>query len=541
MRVVILDGYVDEPSNFGVPPYVSPYPRYLAGAVRDAGHSWEYVTIDQVRAGRPLKGDLLAILSGPIVPGKYLRGMPISEREVLRHASAFEGPRIFGGPLARFRYFDEELVAPFDHVAVRDLDAAVYDYLRTGDWTNRDRRMDEWDRWAFLGAEVIRAHPDFPNPLTVELDTSKGCVRYLNGGCSFCIEPQYGIPKFRALDGILAEVQRLAELGAMNFRLGGQADFFSYQAIGLGSSLTPGINVPVLRALLAGIRAAAPSLKVLHTDNGDPAMIVAHPDEARQAMADLVRFATPGNSLSFGLESADPAVHDANNLNVTADECLEAIRIVNAVGRERGANGLPLLLPGLNFVAGLTGETRRSFDRNLAFLRGILEEDLWVRRVNLRQVRPVRTAFEPTGLHGEFRRFKETVRTEFDHEMLRRVVPEGTILRDVYLELREGRTTFGRQVGTYPLLVGLPYPADLNRFVDVRVTGQGQRSVTGVEYPLDVNAASLAAISALPGIGAKRAARIVRARPFASFDTFAASLDDAGAANRVAPYVRIAA
>ena len=24
MKVVILDGYVDEPSNFGVPPYLSP-------------------------------------------------------------------------------------------------------------------------------------------------------------------------------------------------------------------------------------------------------------------------------------------------------------------------------------------------------------------------------------------------------------------------------------------------------------------------------------------------------------------------------------
>ena len=509
--------------------------------MQDAGHAWEYVPIDGVRAGRPLKGDLLAVLSGPIVPGKYLRGMPISEKEILRHASVFGGPRVFGGPLARFRYFDEPLVEPFDHVAVRDLDTAVYDYLTTGEWTNRDRRMDEWDRWAFLGADVIRAHPDFPDPLTIELDTSKGCVRYLNGGCSFCIEPQYGIPKFRSLDGIVAEVRRLAELGGVNFRLGGQADYFSYQAMGLGSTPTPRINVPVLRALLEGIRQAAPGLRVLHTDNGDPAMIVAHPDDARQALRDLVRCATPGNSLSFGLESADPAVHDANNLNVTADECLEAIRIVNGVGRGRGANGLPFLLPGLNFVAGLTAETRRTFDLNLAFLQRVLAEDLWVRRVNLRQVRPVRMEFEPTGLHWEFRRFKEAVRTTFDHEMLRRVVPEGTVLRRVYLELREGRTTFGRQIGTYPLLVGLPYPTGMNRFVDVCITGHGQRSVTGIEYPLDVNVAPLAAISALPGIGAKRAARIVRARPFASFDAFASSLDDPGAAERVAPLVCIAA
>ncbi len=540
MRVVILDGYVDEPSNFGVPPYISPYPRYLGGAVRDAGHDWEYVTIDQARAGRPLKGDLLALISGPIVPGKYLRGLPISEKEILRHADAFHGPTVLGGPLARFRYFDETLTASFDHVAVRDLDACVYDHLTQGEWQDRDRTPVEWDRWGLLGADVIRSHPDFPQPLIVELDTSKGCVRYVNGGCSFCIEPQYGITRFRPVKGILAEVRRLAELGAVNFRLGGQADFFSYQALGLGTSPTPQINVAALEALLRGIHEAAPGLRILHTDNGDPAMMVAHPDEARAGLELLVRYTSPGNLLSFGLESADPAVMEANNLNIDADGCLEAIRMVNAIGRERDKSGMPQLLPGLNFIAGLTGETRKTFDLNLAFLRRLLAEDLWVRRINLRQVRPVRQAFEPTGLHTEFRRFKEAVRTGVDREMLQRVLPEGTVLRNVYLEIRGGHVTYGRQIGTYPILVGLPYDLALNRFVDVKVTSHGERSVTGVEFPLDVNHASLRALEALPGVGAKRAARIVRHRPLASSADLVAALGDATVAGRVEPFVRFA-
>ncbi len=540
MRVVILDGYVDEPSNFGVPPYISPYPRYLAGAVTDAGHTWDYVTIDQVRSGHPLHGDLLAVISGPIVPGKYLRGLPISEKEILHHAGTFEGLRVFGGPLARFRFFDETLTEPFDHVAVRDLDACVSDRLRESEWKDRDRTMAEWDRWALRGADVVRSHPDFPEPLIAELDTTKGCVRYVNGGCSFCIEPQYGITKFRPLDGILAEVRRLAELGVVNFRLGGQADFFSYQALGLGSSPTPKINVPALESLLRGIHGAAPGLKVLHTDNGDPAMMVAHPDEARAGLDLLVRLTSPGNLLSFGLESADPAVMEANNLNIDAEGCLEAIRMVNAVGRERGENGMPRLLPGLNFVAGLTGETKTTFDLDRAFLRRLLEEGLWVRRVNIRQVRPVRQEFEPTHLHSEFRRFKEDVRTGFDHEMLRRVIPEGTVLRDVYLELRDGHVTYGRQIGTYPILVGLPYDRDVSQFVDVTITSHGERSVTGVEFPLDVNRAPLRALEALPGIGAKRAARIVRGRPYATLTEFAAALDDAAVAGRVRSFVSLA-
>ena len=540
MKVAILDGYVDEPSNFGVPPYISPYPRYLAGAVRDSGHEWEYATIDQVRAGRPLRGDILAVISGPIVPGKYLRGLPISEREIVRHASLFEGETVLGGPLARFRYFDESLTEPFDWVALRDYDACLYDRVADGAWKDRDREMGEWDRWSLLGADVIRSHPDYPDPLIVELDTSKGCVRYVNKGCSFCIEPMYGKPRFRDVENVLAEVRRLAELGAVNFRLGGQADFFSYQAIGLGSSPTPEINVPVIRRLLEGIREAAPGLKVLHTDNGDPAMMTAHPEEAMEALRLLVRHATPGTLLSFGLETADPVVTEANNLNIDADGCLEAIRMVNSVGRERGENGMPRLLPGLNFVTGLEGERRKTFELNLAFLKGLLEEDLWVRRVNIRQVRAVRREFEPTGLYREFRRFKEAVRTTFDHEMLTRVVPAGTILRNVYLELHDGHVTFGRQVGTYGLLVGLPYDTPTERFVDAKVVSHGQRSLTAIEYPLDLNTASLCAISALPGIGAKRAARIVRARPFASLPQFAASLDDPTVADRVAPFVGLA-
>jgi len=541
MKVVVLDGYVDEPSNFGVPPYISPYPRYLTGAVTDAGHSWEYLTIDQVRAGRPIRGDILALISGPIVPGKYLRGLPISDREIVRHASAFEGETVLGGPLARFRYFDESLTDPFDWVALRDFDTCLHDRLANGEWKDRDREMKEWNRWALLGADVIRSHPDFPNPLIVELDTSKGCVRYVNKGCSFCIEPMYGKPRFRDAENVIAEVRRLAELGAVNFRLGGQADFFSYGAIGLGSSPTPQINVPMIRRLLEGIREAAPALKVLHTDNGDPAMMIAHPDEANEAMRILVGHTTPGTILSFGLETADPAVTEANNLNIDAEGCLEAVRMVNAVGRERGENGMPRLLPGLNFVSGLEGETKKTFGLNLAFLQRVLKEDLWVRRVNIRQVRPVRREFEPTGLYREFRRFKEAVRTQFDHEMLQRVVPEGTVLRDVYLELHDGHVTYGRQVGTYGLLVGLPYDAAVDRFVNAKVVSHGQRSLTAVEYPLDVNRASLRAISALPGIGAKRAARIVRARPFGSFPELAASLDDPSVAERVAPFVGLAA
>src|SRR5206468_8391940 len=106
---------------------------------------------------------------------KYLRGLPISDREIVRHASLFEGETVLGGPLARFRYFDESLTEPFDWVALRDYDACLHDRAADGAGKDRDREMGEWHRWPLPGADVIRSHPDYPDPLIVELDTSKGC------------------------------------------------------------------------------------------------------------------------------------------------------------------------------------------------------------------------------------------------------------------------------------------------------------------------------------------------------------------------------
>src|SRR5512136_2771194 len=58
VRVLIVDGYTDEPAALGVPPYLAPLPRYIAGAALDAGaEAVGYVTIDELRAqGRPRRG-----------------------------------------------------------------------------------------------------------------------------------------------------------------------------------------------------------------------------------------------------------------------------------------------------------------------------------------------------------------------------------------------------------------------------------------------------------------------------------------------------
>jgi radical SAM superfamily enzyme with C-terminal helix-hairpin-helix motif len=536
MKVVILDGYVDEPSNLGVPPYISPHPRYLAGAIREAGQDYGYLTIDEVRKGSIPRGDILCILGGAVVPGKYLRGMPISGREAKKIAWDFAGPSVLGGPIARFGLIGDS--GEFDFISKKDVDAGIFDLLTTEDFSDRNRTLDEWNRWALRGANLVANHPDFPQPLIAELDSYRGCIRYRSGGCSFCIEPQYGEPIFRDQEDIIEEVGLLAKSGVTNFRLGGQSCMFSYKVKGLNTS-NPRPNVGEIGRLLKGIRRAAKNLKVLHTDNADPAMIADNPEESEEIIRLLLKHCTSGNVLSFGMESADPKVIEANNLNATPDQILEAIKLVNRLGKEKGDNGMPDLLPGINFISGLPGETKNTYKLNHQFLMKLLDENLLARRINIRQVNPVRMRKPVRKYYREFRRFKELVRRTIDREMLKRLVPKGTVLKHIYLEMHDGKKTFGRQIGSYPLLVGLPYKSPLERYVDVSITSHGYRSITGFEVPLDINKASLDEISAVPDIGKKRALRIAVSRPFKSEEEFVKCLDDPDLARDLMRYLKI--
>ena len=529
--VLIFDGYIDEPGSLGVPPYIHPLARATYGAVRDAGHTPSYVTVDQWRAGKALPDSImLVVLSGMSVPGRYLRGMPASRRELLQLIDGFGGETVLGGPAA----LDPGLRERFHHAHYLDAASAAYDLLEKGRADDRWRSVEEWDRWLMLGADCVLSHPDHPQPLMAELETYRGCIRYVNGGCSFCVEPLKGRPVFREPASIIAEARALRERGVENFRLGAQTCIISYHAE-LDGTDCPRPNPQALEELLSGIAALEP--RVLHVDNANPAVIARHPAESGEILRSLVRHCTPGNVLALGMETADPEVGRINNLNATPEEVLWSVREINRLGGERGENGLPLLLPGINILVGLEGERKSSLDLNLRFLKGILDQGLLLRRINIRQVMPVRREFPETVKHGDFLKFKERVRQEVDRPMLERLVPVGTVLRSVYTEMREGKVAFGRQIGSYPLLVGIPHPVEMGAFVDVAVVGHGFRSISAVRYPLQVNECHITALEALPGLGRKRATRLFRARPMNGPEDLMEALDDPRVAEGVLPFI----
>ena len=544
LSVTIVDGYVDEPAHFGVPPYVSTYPRYTAGALVDAGIPPEritYHTIDGLREEpsnwRDVDEAALTIyLGGMTVPGKYVGGTPAEPDEVRKIAWTAGGTTLMGGPV-KFGVGDanegatetERRDLDFDFVAKGDVEAAAYDLVESGleGFDDRMRDVPEVTRWAREGAFVVEQHPNHPEYLICELETGRGCAYR----CSFCTEPLYGNPSFRPPESVVDEVDALSDHGVRHFRLGRQADILAYG----GDGEAP--NPDALRTLYGGIRDVAPNLETLHLDNMNPVTIANWPEASREGIRIIAEHNTPGDTAAFGLESADPAVQEANNLAVTTDECLEAVRIVNEEAGWRpgdepregptfgpdAANRLPKLLPGINLVHGLEGEREETYDHNRAFLQRIYDEGLVLRRVNIRQVMAFAgTEMSDTGASiakrhkKQFKRYKRAVREEIDNPMLERVVPPGTVLPDVHLEYHQDGKTFGRQLGTYPLLVAVPGEQPLGKAIDVAVVDHGYRSVTGVPYPLDVNEATLAELQAVPGVGESRAGDIVVNRPYES-------------------------
>ena len=517
--IALIDGYIDDPAALGVPPYISPMIRSIAGAALDAGADRvEYISIDMIRKHRKLPDAAVSVvLSGNTVPGKYLRTMPMSLKELSEITPKLKGWKMISGSAA-----DSKEAEAFDFIIKKDPAASLYDGISGKEVGERYRTLEEWNRWMMLGADIVTQHQDFPEPLVAEIESYRGCHRYKSGGCSYCIEPLKGKPLMRSPEDILAEARKLRDLGVKNIRIGGQTCIVSFGSE--DESKTPRPNPEAVRTLFEGLHSMG--FDTIHVDNANPAVISTYPEESEEILRILADNCTDGNVLALGMESADPFVVTENNLNSTSEQGMDAVRLINKVGSERGERGMPKLLPGINIICGLDGETKETYRMDMEILEKMKEEGLMIRRINIRQVLPVRRPFELKVDQRRFKKFKEDVRENIDQVMLQRIVPYGTILKDVYMELNDGNTTFGRQIGSYPLLVGVPYKVDTEEFHDVFVTDWGFRSITGITYPFDINHMPMSSLAGLPGIGKKRASKLVMERPFSSMEELAEVVED---------------
>ena len=561
---LVIDGYEDEPAAFGVPNYLGFHIRYICGVLESRKIPYTYMTIDQWRiqykhklsdlnSRLELKQHLsnldgAVILAGAIVPGKYIRGTPISRPELDQFLSILPSnqPVLCGGwAIRHWRYDGWTPLRSNLFCAVQDTDASLDYFLSTNIWKNKKRSSEQWNNWARHGAssKSVTNHPDLftldgrNGPLTYEVELYQGCVRFKRG-CKFCIEPKKGVPIWRDEKDVLDEIYSAIESGVKNVRLGGATDIYTYKAEGVEELEYPIPNPSPILNILSELRNNE-RLDVLHVDNANPSIIAENLEASSEITKGLVKYLSDGAVLSFGLESADPKVHEKNWLNCNTDQLMTAIRHINDFGRDRGPRGLPRLLPGLNFIAGLNGETEATYQMNIDLLNKLRSNNLWVRRINIRQVEGL--GFQEISKES-FNDFKQKVRKEIDKPLLEEMFPLGSILRNVWWESHDSRIrdpkqvsnpqhldisiygksglTFGRQIGAYPILIGVPYRIPLETESDILITGHGMRSISGVEINLNINEATENQISAVPGIGNKGAWKIVsnRAKKFRDND-----------------------
>src|SRR3990167_5581255 len=483
MKYAILDCYTDEPAGLGVPPYLGTYPRYIAGFLNE---DVNYLTIDDLRLWKKHNGiiretktsqktdittynltinykniqkileetDTLIVVLGVHVPGKYLSAIPGTLNEIipmmkdLKCKKILTGPAVFGTQLFGGKFFEKADLSIFDKVSY-DMFNFLYKDVKD---------------YAVKGAPIIKQIPDHR---MIEIETGHGCDI---GHCSFCTEPIKNKVEFREKEDVLKEIIEFYKLGCRYFRLGKQACYYT---------------IPFAIELLKEIRENCPDIKVLHLDNVNLVKVVM--DKNHEITKAIVKYCTSGNIAAFGVESFDKVVCKENTLNSTPKIAYEATKILNKYGAERGEDGMPRFLPGINIIFGLRGETKKTHEENMHWLKKIYDDGLMLRRINIRQV----AIFEGTSLFNVgkdkflkknkryYWKWRNDIRQNIDWPMLQRIAPSGTVLKDCYAEIYDGNTTFCRQFGTYPLIVGVKGRLELKKFYDLEITSHMLRSLVG--------------------------------------------------------------
>ena len=477
--ITLLDFYTDEPSGLGVPPYLGVYPRYIAGKLDKP----VYITIDDLRLYKKRrekrrtklsektdigiynltlnsdnietilkKTTCLIVILGVHVPGKYLSAYPGTLKEIIPLIKDLKCEKILTGPAV----LGTQL---FGGKPTEKLKQGIFDKI---DHSLFNMPYSEIKKYAVKGVSILKQIPD---TRMIEIETGKGCDI---GKCSFCTEPLKNKITFRDKEDILEEIKALYDLGARHFRLGKQTCFYTY---------------PDAIQLLKEIR-ELPNIKTLHIDNVNPVKVVQ--DKQHEITKAIVSYCTSGNIAAFGVESFDLNVVRENTLNTHPKIAYEAVKIINKYGSEIGLNGMPKFLPGINIIFGLRGETKKTHEENMFWLKKIYDDGLMLRRINIRQV----ALYPGTDLYIEggstikknkrhYWNWRNDIRQKIDWPMLKRVIPAGTILKNCYTEIYDGKTTFLRQFGTYPLIVGVKERLPLKKFYDVEITGHMLRSITG--------------------------------------------------------------
>jgi radical SAM superfamily enzyme with C-terminal helix-hairpin-helix motif len=146
-----------------------------------------------------------------------------------------------------------------------------------------------------------------------------------------------------------------------------------------------------------------------------------------------------------------------------------------------------VLLPGLNLIYGLPGETHRTHFENLSWLVRILDEGYQCHRLNVRQVRaypgtPLAAMAQdhPAPSAEHFGTWKADVSYVFDQPMKQLVYPTGRKIAGLRSFFVTTRGTWYRRLGSYSIqVVEREAVRGLSEEAELVVTGHESRYIYG--------------------------------------------------------------
>ena len=495
---VIIDCYTDEPSGLGVPPYLSVHSRYIAGALEEKKIKYYYLNIDDLRFSNG-EGDYdnslnkriinktkncndvekilknsenIYVVMGCFVKYEYVSAEPPTFSELKELLDKFTKRKtnkllfysLGGNELTRENVRKTVPEGLFDDVIFGN----TYNYF-IGEKNNMfNPNYDKLKNISISSSNIIK---QLSRPLIIEIETATGCNR--KPGCTFCIEGMRGLPlQFREQKDIVEEIKSFYDNGALYFRLGRQPNFYAYKDC----------NPLEIEKLFKQIWKACPNIKTLHIDNVSPHNV--NTKEGEKITEIVAKYTTAGNITPFGVESFDPIIREKCNLNGKIEDIHKSISIINKYGKNRGKNGLPKLLPGINIIYGLDGQSEKTLQYNLNNLKKILNSENLVRRVFVRKLTsPYGEQFDNYSAQDlkEFNIWSKKIEEEFIVPMLKKVFPIGLEIDELRMEMFKNGDSILRQMGTCPIRVIIPdTKLVLDNFYKIKVIGYiGNRTIIG--------------------------------------------------------------
>ena len=467
---VILDCYTDEPSGFGVRPYLGTHQIHLSQALSYLKIDHYYLTIDDLRfASRgafqdPDNTDIstinrtnncdnaleilnraktIYILMGCFVDYAYFSTIPPKSDEVFEYLKNVKGYKVLFYVLGTVDgispdYKFSKLSTIIDHVEHGNTYRHVLEDKAFGKNDYLEPNYDLLDKISSCEPQIIS---QLRYPIIAEIETGTGCnVPY----CYFCIESLRSPDVvYRHPDSIIKQVKVLYEYGVKHFRLGRQPNFYHFQYQ----------DIAQVKRLLAGIREQCPNLLMLHVDNGNIINVIS--TKGIEITKLIVQYCTSGNIIPLGIESFDNTVRRAIKKVGSADQALKAISIISDVGHEKGPDGLSKFLPGINLLYGLPGQSNTTHDINMKYLRMVLNNDWYTARLFFRRMtRPTGVSFvDGPESSREYLAWFEDITTSFVLPMQERVYPIGTIIKENREVIIKNGDSYLRTLGTCPIRI----------------------------------------------------------------------------------------